>query len=129
MFSPAAVPANFFPAVSRELMLRPSQLRADMEDGVFLRSAAKANAERHGELRMPVAIIAGAGDKVVDPTAHSVRLHEDILDSELVVKPGIGHMVHYGANEQIAAIVLQQTRSGQSNDFEPVEVKLGALAA
>ncbi|MDM0118144.1 alpha/beta hydrolase [Variovorax sp. J22R133] len=105
MFSPNAVPADFFPALSREMMLRPVQLRANAEDAVFMVPAALASSKRHGELRMPVTIIAGADDKVVDPVAHSRRLHGDLPQSTLIEVPAAGHMVHYVVPGQIVAAV------------------------
>ena len=105
MFSPKPVPDDFFPTLSREMMLRPSQLKADVEDGLLMLAAARSNAERYAELRMPVAIIAGANDKIVDTDAHSVRLHEQIEQSELMVQPGVGHMVHYAAKARVVAAI------------------------
>lgn len=105
MFSPRPVPDNFFATLSREMMLRPGQIKADVEDGLLMLPAAHSNAERYAELRLPVAIIAGADDKIVDTDAHSVRLHEQIDESELMVQPGVGHMVHYAALERVVAAV------------------------
>ena len=105
MFKPRNVPGDFFDAVPRELMLRPVQLRANAEDAAFMMPAARAISKRYAELTMPVAIIAGAADKVVDHEAHSVRLHGDLLQSELVVVPDAGHMVHYVAQDQILAAI------------------------
>ena len=36
MFSPRDVPSNFLPTLSREMMLRPVQLRANAEDAAFM---------------------------------------------------------------------------------------------
>ena len=58
---------------------------------------------------MPVTIIAGTDDKVVDFEAHSTRLHRSVLQSELVVVPGAGHMVHYVAPERVIAAVKRVT--------------------
>ncbi|VTU39524.1 2-hydroxymuconate semialdehyde hydrolase [Variovorax sp. PBL-H6] len=111
MFWPNEAPANFFPVLSREMMLRPVQIRANAEDATFMMPAASASSARYKELRMPVTIIAGANDKVVDFEAHSTRLHRDVPQSELVVVPGAGHMVHYVAPERVIAAV----RSGSEH--------------
>jgi pimeloyl-ACP methyl ester carboxylesterase len=70
MFAPHDVPPNFLGVLSREMLVRPVQLRANAEDAAFMIGQAKANSERHHEPRMPVAIIAGADDRVVDVAAH-----------------------------------------------------------
>lgn len=107
MFAPNGVPADFFPMMSREMMLRPSQLRANAEDASFMMSAAQSLRERYGELRMPVTIIAGEEDAIVDIEAHSERLHQDLPLSELVVVAGTGHMAHYAAHESVAVAVAR----------------------
>ena len=105
MFAPREVPRNFIPALSREMMVRPVQLRANAEDAAFMVPQAKASSERHRELRMPVAIVVGAGDKVIDVEAQSARLHQELTGSTLAVVPGAGHMVHYAAPDDVVAAV------------------------
>ena len=105
MFAPKTTPDYFFAMQSREMMLRPVQLRANAEDAAFMVPAAKSNSQRYHELKMPVTIIAGAEDKVVDVEAHSKRLHDELPQSELRIVPDTGHMVHYVAQDQIAEAV------------------------
>ncbi len=105
MFAPREVPAHFMATLSREMMVRPIQLRANAEDAAFMIPQAKASSARHHELRMPVAIVAGANDKVIDPEAHSVRLHRELVGSTLTIVPGAGHMVHHAAADEVVAAV------------------------
>ena len=105
MFSPAATPRSFTDAVPHEMVLRPSQLRAEGEDGTLMVSSAARLKRHYGELRLPIHIFAGAADKVVDVDAHSRRLHRDVPQSSLTVVPDAGHMVHYAAAANIAATV------------------------
>ncbi|HVE88542.1 MAG TPA: hypothetical protein VNA44_02485, partial [Burkholderiaceae bacterium] len=102
---PREVPVDFLPTLSREMMVRPVQLRANAEDAAFMIGQAKANSERHHQLQVPLAIFAGAEDTVVDLEAHSMRLHSKLGQSKLVVVPGAGHMVHYAAVDQIVAAI------------------------
>ena len=105
MFAPNDVPPEFFSVLSREMMLRPVQLRANAEDAAFMIPAAASGSERYGELKLPVTIIAGDDDLVVDVEAHSKRLHRDLPASELVVVPETGHMVHYAVPQSIVDAV------------------------
>jgi pimeloyl-ACP methyl ester carboxylesterase len=105
MFAPREVPARFIPALSREMMVRPIQLRANAEDAAFMVRQAKSSSERHHELRMPVSIVAGADDKVIDVEAHSARLHRELVGSTLLVVAGAGHMVHHAAPDDVVAAV------------------------
>ena len=110
MFTPRDVPSDFYSVVPRGMMLRPVQIRANAEDAAFMMPAARAHSKRYHELRMPVTIVAGADDKVVDPDAHSARLHRDLRHSELVIVPDTGHMVHYAVAERIAEAIGTQSR-------------------
>ncbi len=71
--------------------------------------AAASMASRLGEFGMPVTIIAGKGDKIVDPEAQSVRLHAELPHSELILVEGAGHMVHHTATETVAKAVRKSS--------------------
>src|SRR5439155_17056028 len=100
MFSPVPVPerfANGFPG----LPLRPSQIRAEVQDTATMGSAVAAMQRRYRELRMPVVIMAGTQDRIIDHRKHSVWLHQEIAQSALRLVPGVGHMLHYAVPEQV----------------------------
>ena len=62
--------------------------------------------ERYGELRrLPVSIVAGAEDRIVDVGRQSARVHEVLPRSDLHVVSGLGHMVHHGAPGVVAHAV------------------------
>ncbi|WP_372622303.1 alpha/beta fold hydrolase [Falsiroseomonas sp.] len=106
MFAPMPVPPAFTEAVPVPMMLRPSQLRAASEEAALMIPGVRAAAPRYPELRrLPVAIVAGAEDRIVDVGRHSLRLHDELPDSELTLVPGMGHMVHHGAPGLVAAAI------------------------
>jgi len=105
MFHPKPVPTDFLPVLSREMLVRPLQLRADAEDAGFMIPAARALSQRYTEITVPVVIFAGEDDKVVSPDKQARKLHARLDRSELRVIPGEGHMVHYGQLEQVIAAV------------------------
>lgn len=104
IFSPSPVPERF-----RQLpvwmMLRPSQLRAGAAESALMIPSALMLKKHYPELSMPVTIVAGSADKVIDPVDNSTRLHSDVLHSTLKIAPGVGHMVHYTHPEDIARAV------------------------
>jgi len=106
MFAPREVPAHFMPTLSREMMVRPIQLRANAEDAAFMIPQAKASSARHRELRMPVAIVAGADDKVIDVEANAERLHRENSGSTLALVAGAGHMVHHASPDDVVRAVV-----------------------
>ncbi len=66
--------------------------------------AALAQAHYH-KLRLPVAILTGDADEIITAKRQSIRLHDEIPHSSLRVLPGLGHMIHYFAQDEIAASV------------------------
>jgi pimeloyl-ACP methyl ester carboxylesterase len=107
MFAPSKVPPDFFSSLSREMMLRPVQLRANAEDAAFMMPGARSISRRYAELKLPVTIVAGSNDKVVELKAHSERLHRQLPQSQLIVVPHTGHMAHYGAQDAIVSAVAR----------------------
>jgi pimeloyl-ACP methyl ester carboxylesterase len=105
MFAPAPVPDRYVPAVSREMLVRPSQIRATSEEAALLVPSATSLAKRYASIRAPTTIFAGEDDKVIDPDQHSRRLASVMPDAELRMLPGIGHMVHFAAVDEIAEAV------------------------
>jgi pimeloyl-ACP methyl ester carboxylesterase len=104
MFEPAPVPERFerFP---KELMLRPIQLRAAAEDAALMTPAVMELERSYGELTMPVMIVTGGDDQIVDVRRQSERLHQELPESEFIRVPGAGHMVHHLAPDQVVAAI------------------------
>lgn len=105
MFSPASVPSRFLQVVPRSMVTRPAQIRASAEDSAFMVPAAAGLRRHYRDLHLPVHILAGAGDRIIDPQAHAVRLNRELPDSTLTVLPRAGHMVHYAATRRVVALV------------------------
>jgi pimeloyl-ACP methyl ester carboxylesterase len=59
---------------------------------------------------LPVAIVTGADDKIVDVSRQSERLHKELSRSEFIALPGLGHMVHHLAPDQVIKAVEQTAR-------------------
>lgn len=105
IFAPGPVPAHFAEGFPTSLALRPSQLRASAADTALMIPAALATRNRHGEVQMPVLILAGADDQIADVGRQSARLHHDIPGSELRLVPGAGHMIHHAAPEAVVQAI------------------------
>jgi pimeloyl-ACP methyl ester carboxylesterase len=110
MFSPMPTPNQFFDLMPRDILLRPRQMRAVAEDAVFMVPAAADFRRRYATLEVPVCIIAGERDKIVDPVAHSVRLSRELPHAALLVVPGSGHMVHYSVPRVLDEAIRVMTR-------------------
>jgi len=105
MFAPLSIPDRFAAGFAQELAVRPWQIRAESQDGATMATAAMSLQDRYRDLSVPVAIIAGTEDKIVDVGSQSSWLHGEIPNSSLRLVPGAGHMVHHAVPGQVAAAV------------------------
>jgi pimeloyl-ACP methyl ester carboxylesterase len=112
LFAPAAVPPRFQADFPSELSLRPSQLKASAEDTVSMTPSAAALAKRYDELKMPIVIMAGTGDRLVNFARQSGRLDEVLADSTLLPFKGAGHMIHHSAPEKVVDGINLASRAG-----------------
>ncbi len=114
LFAPAAVPERFDREFPTDMMLRPLQLRASAEDAAMMTPVTVELQRHYRDLNLPVAIIAGGADQVVDVGRQSQRLHEELPNSTLTVVPGLGHMIHHLAPDRVIEAVelaAKQTRA------------------
>lgn len=104
MFAPLPVPASFALGSTPNMSVRPGQIRAESQDGVAMIPGAIAMRHRYQELTMPVVIMAGAEDRVIN-AEQPARLHAQIPHSTLRLVPGVGHMIHYAVPEEVAEAI------------------------
>ena len=108
MFGPKPIPAKFnrFP---KELALRPSQIRAGAGESAMMISDAFAFQRDYASIKMPVVIVAGEDDRIVD-IEQSARLHRQIVGSILHRLPGAGHMVHQTETNQVMSAIKEAVK-------------------
>jgi pimeloyl-ACP methyl ester carboxylesterase len=107
LFRPAPVPQEFrrFP---RGFALSPRSLRAAAEEAAMLVPSAARLASRYADLRVPVSIVAGEGDGIVDSQEQSLRLHQALLGSRISLVPAVGHMVHHSAPDAVLRALSEE---------------------
>ena len=113
IFAPCAVPERFKRTYSLADALRPSQMRAVEEEAAMLTEAAKTLSELYGELSIPVRLIAGSDDRIVETAKHSARLHQELTTSTFRIVPDCGHMVHHAAPEEVIAAIVTVDKGRQ----------------
>jgi pimeloyl-ACP methyl ester carboxylesterase len=104
LFSPARIP-EYFSEFPVWMALRPSQLRASAGETALMIPEAGILSKRYRELTMPVVIMSGAQDLHVTPKRHSERLHQELPHSDLLLAPGVGHMIHHMVPHQVMAAI------------------------
>jgi pimeloyl-ACP methyl ester carboxylesterase len=104
IFAPAPVPGKFreFP---KEMAVRPSQIRASAAETALLIPSAFALGGKYASLRMPVVIIAGEQDRLIDIEEQSARLHQNVRQSKFRPVTNTGHMVHQTATARVMAAI------------------------
>jgi pimeloyl-ACP methyl ester carboxylesterase len=104
MFGPRSVPEKFagFP---KEMAVRPSQIRASAAETALMIPNALASSKTYNELVLPVIIIAGEDDRLIDIDEQSERLHGEVRQSKMHRIAGAGHMVQQSATGQVMAAI------------------------
>ena len=104
IFGPRSVPKKFegFP---KEMALRPSQIRASAAESALMIPDAFHFRDQYSNLKMPVVIVAGDEDRLVDIDAQSTRLHRDVPQSRFHRVPGTGHMIHQTATSVVMSAI------------------------
>jgi len=113
MFAPLPVPDHFKRQFPYGFPVRPAQIRAEAQDAVTMMPTAAAMRDRLGGLHLPLVIMAGTKDRIVDHESHAVWLHQTIADSDLRLIDGAGHMVHYAVPERVAEAIEAVSNGGR----------------
>jgi pimeloyl-ACP methyl ester carboxylesterase len=106
IFGPKSVP-NKFQAFPKEMALRPSQIRASAAEAALLIPGAFKQRGKYKDLQMPVVIIAGEDDKLIDIDSQSARLHADVSQSKIHRLAGNGHMIQQTATDEVMSAIRE----------------------
>ena len=118
IFGPRSVPEKFN-AFPKEMALRPSQIRASAAESALMIPDAFMLRHQYADLKMPVVIIAGEQDKLIDIDTQSARLHADIIQSSFHRIAGNGHMIQQTATNQVMSAIREV--AGRSSELAAAE--------
>jgi pimeloyl-ACP methyl ester carboxylesterase len=104
IFGPKDVPAKFI-GFPKEMAVRPKQIRASAAESALLIAFAESNSDEYPKLTMPVTVMAGEDDRLIDSEGQSARLHADIVQSRFIHLAEHGHMVHQTATGSVIAAI------------------------
>ena len=111
IFAPCAVPERFRRSYSLPDALRPSQMRTVHEEAAMLPEVTTRLSASYKAVDVPIRLLAGSEDGIVDTNAHSVRLHRELAHSTLQLIPRCGHMVHHAAPKEVARAIVGVSQS------------------
>ena len=95
--------ASFSEGFPHGFPVRPSQIQAEAQDAVTMIAAAN-DLDDGSDLRIPVSILAGGEDQGRGPRGSRGMASRPDPRSDLQIIPDAGHMIHYAAPIQVAAI-------------------------
>jgi pimeloyl-ACP methyl ester carboxylesterase len=105
-FGPQPVPDKFsgFP---KEMALRPSQIRAAGEEAAMMVPDAFVMRGQYADLKMPVVIVAGDQDRLIDIEDQSARLHSVLPHSSFHRIHENGHMIQQTATHHVMSAIRE----------------------
>jgi pimeloyl-ACP methyl ester carboxylesterase len=106
IFGPRSVPKKF-EAFPKEMALRPSQIRASAAEAALMIPDAFMLHGHYADLKMPVVIIAGEKDKLIDIDTQSARLHSDVPQSAFHRIAEHGHMIQQTATDRVMSAISE----------------------
>jgi pimeloyl-ACP methyl ester carboxylesterase len=110
VFGPETAPRDFALKGGGLLNLRPSIFRAASEDLVAVRYDLPDLATRYTELNLPVGIIYGSADRVLDAATHGKALADKIVGADFDLIDNGGHMVLVTQAGRVANFVARVAR-------------------
>jgi len=102
VFAPEPAPADFRTKGGGALVLRARAFHAASTDLAATRTDMPLLSARYAGLSVPVAILYGSEDAILDPDIHGAKIAAAVPAVELTLIPG-GHMIPVTAPEQVAA--------------------------
>ncbi len=113
VFPPQSAPQDYADHVGAALTLRRVSMRANADQRANLLSEIKLQVTEYHRITAPTEIVHGTADTTVGLSIHSEKLVDQIPDAVLTRLPGIGHMPHHVAEDDvIAAIDRAAARAG-----------------
>jgi pimeloyl-ACP methyl ester carboxylesterase len=109
IFAPEKMPENFGVDGGSLLAIRPTSFFSAGGDMIALRAALPEMAQRYPSLGMPVAILFGRSDQVLDPAKHGAPLRDAVAGATMTQVDG-GHMIVFTSPDVVADWILAQDR-------------------
>ena len=110
IFGPDATPRDFPVKGGGLLSVRPEAYYAGSTDMCALEAELPRQQERYGELQLPVFILFGRADRLLDFQRHGQGLQDKVPQARLDALPG-GHMLPVTAPAETAAWLEQAARA------------------
>jgi pimeloyl-ACP methyl ester carboxylesterase len=114
LFGPQAVAADFATKGGGLLNLRPCSFVGASCDPIAADFADMT--ARYKSLTLPVGILYGTGDRILDPATHGTALAEKLPGADLELIEGGGHMILITSADRSAAFIERMARRAAAAD-------------
>ena len=105
VFAPSTPSADYVATTGVELVLRPTDGRANAEDLVDLKPQIIEQAKRYPAFKRPLLVITGDSDGIVSPVIHAQAIARDVEGAELVTLDGSGHVPLHSRTAEVLALI------------------------
>lgn len=127
VFGPERVPHDYATAGGGMLGLRPRSFVSTATDLVAVHADMPAIMERYASLQVPVGILFGTGDRILDHEVHGVAMRARVPNLRLELVEG-GHMLPVTIPDRVAGFVRDIARWAREMDGEAPEERHGRAA-
>jgi pimeloyl-ACP methyl ester carboxylesterase len=110
LFGPQPVPHDFAVAGGGLLNLRPCSLIGASTDLMGTSAELGEMPSRYKELTVPVGILYGTGDRILDPVLHGKGLAAKVAGADLELIEGGGHMILITSADRAAAFIVRMAQ-------------------
>lgn len=101
VFKPQDPPEGYADYIGGQLALRPESLAANKEDIGAINQALIRQSRDYGKLQVPVEVISGTEDFIIDPERQPIPFTNALPNARLTLLEGVGHMPHHVSPETI----------------------------
>ena len=118
LFGPQPVPVDFAIAGGGLLALRPCSFVSASADLMAAHTDLNDMPTRYQELTMPIGILYGAADRVLDPAFHGNGLLAKVPSADLELIEGAGHMILIASADRVAAFIARMAQRAAFADVK-----------
>jgi len=105
VFGPQAPPDDYAIAGGAMASLRPSHFYGTSTDLMAIGDELAEMETHYGEIGLPVGILFGSADRVLDHRANGLAMEGRIAGLDLEIAEGVGHMPQYAVPERVLAFI------------------------
>jgi len=105
VFDPQSPPADYMTKGGGSLGLRPAHFYGSSTDVTDISGDYPALEQRYGEIKLPIGILFGTADKVLDYRANGLDMVGKIPGLDLELLEGVGHMPQFAEPKRTADFI------------------------